>query len=29
MALSHRSEFSDIIQSNGGQVAGLLAAMRQ
>src|SRR5205085_3123310 len=29
MALSHRSEFAEIIQRGGGQVAALLAAMRQ
>jgi ABC-type transporter MlaC component len=29
MALTRRSEFAAIIQSNGGQVAGLLATMRE
>ena len=28
MALTQRSEFAAMIQRNGGQVAGLLAAMR-
>lgn len=28
MALTHRSEYSSVIQANGGQVEGLLSAMR-
>jgi phospholipid transport system substrate-binding protein len=29
MALTHRSEYSSVIQGNGGQVAGLIAALRK
>lgn len=29
MALTHRSEYSSVIQANGGQVAGLIAALRK
>jgi phospholipid transport system substrate-binding protein len=29
MAMTPRSEFAQMIQRNGGQVEGLLAAMRQ
>jgi phospholipid transport system substrate-binding protein len=29
MAFTHRSEYSSVIQANGGQVDGLLAAMRK
>lgn len=29
MAQTHRSEYSSVIQSNGGQVEGLLAAMKK
>lgn len=29
MALTHRSEYSSVIQANGGQVAGLIVALRK
>jgi phospholipid transport system substrate-binding protein len=29
MALTHRSEFAELIQRNGGQIAGLLTAVRE
>lgn len=29
MALTHRSEYSSVIQANGGQITGLIAALRK